>query len=92
MTLNTEKKRKCVTRINKMRGQLKGLERVILEDRGCVDIFQQAMAIKGAANALMAAILKEHIESHILDASTKAQREKEVSELLSILKSYFKQS
>lgn len=92
MTLNTEKKRKCVTRINKMRGQLKGLERVILEDRGCVDIFQQTMAIKGAANALMAAILKEHIESHILDASTKAQREKEVSELLSILKSYFKQS
>lgn len=92
MTLNTEKKRKCVTRINKMRGQLKGLERVILEDRGCVDIFQQAMAIKGAANALMAAILKEHIESHLLDASTKTQREKEVSELLSILKSYFKQS
>lgn len=92
MTLNTDKKRKCVTRINKMRGQLKGLERVILEDRGCVDIFQQAMAIKGAANALMASILKEHIESHLLNASTKAQREKEVSELLSILKSYFKQS
>lgn len=92
MTLSLEKKRKCITRINKMRGQLKGLERVILEDRGCVDIFQQATAIKGAASALMAAILKEHIEAHLLEASTKAQREKEISELLSILKSYFKQN
>ncbi len=92
MTLTTDKKRKCITRINRMRGQLKGLERVILEDRGCVDIFQQATAIKGAANALMSAILKEHIESHLLDASTKAQREKEINELVGILKSYFKQN
>lgn len=92
MTLDTEKKRKCITRINKMRGQLKGLERVILEDRGCVDIFQQATAIKGSVNALMSLILNEHIGSHLLNASTKAQREQEVAELTNILKSYFKQN
>lgn len=92
MTLDSEKKRKLITRINRMRGQLKGLERVLLEGRACEDIFQLTTALKGSANALMAVILKEHIEEHLLNASTKAQREKEVAELLSILKSYFKQN
>ena len=90
MTLTTDKKRKCITRINRMRGQLKGLERVILEDRGCVDIFQQTTAIRGSINSLMTSILEEHIKQHLIQANNKEKREEEVTNLLSILKSYFK--
>lgn len=90
MKIAAEEKHKLLVRVKKIKGQLNALERVIDEDRECVDIFQQTTAIRGSINSLMTSILEEHIKQHLIQANNKEKREEEVTNLLSILKSYFK--
>ena len=90
MKIAAEEKHKLLVRVKKIKGQLNALERVIDEDRECVDICQQTTAIRGSINSLMTSILEEHIKQHLIQANNKEKREEEVINLLSILKSYFK--
>ncbi|TQR59642.1 metal/formaldehyde-sensitive transcriptional repressor [Campylobacter troglodytis] len=90
MKHSPENKHKLLVRIKKIRGQLNALERVLVEEKDCFEILQQAVAIRGSINSLMSGVLEEHIKQHLIQADTKSKREKEVINLLSILKSYFK--
>jgi len=54
-------------RINRIIGQLKGIDRMILQKRGCNEILQQIKAVKKAINGLSQEIIVSDICRYVPD-------------------------
>ena len=81
-----------IRRLNRIEGQVRGISRMIEEERYCIDVLQQMLAIKSALAKVEDAILKDHaatcVESAIASGDEKDQRQKfgELVDLLSKVK------
>lgn len=76
-----------INRLNRIEGQVRGVARMIEEDRYCIDILHQVQAIKSALSRAESEILKGHahhcVEEAITAGNAKAQRQK-FSELVDL--------
>ncbi|MFL9598642.1 metal-sensing transcriptional repressor, partial [Aeromonas veronii] len=61
MPSTPEEKKKVLTRVRRIRGQIDALERALENGGECRSILQQIAAVRGAANGLMAEVLESHI-------------------------------
>ncbi|MEO6872216.1 MAG: metal-sensitive transcriptional regulator [Chthoniobacterales bacterium] len=57
---------KLKARIKRIAGQVAGVERMIEEDRYCVEILNQISAIRSALDALGVELLTNHLESCVI--------------------------
>lgn len=79
-------------RLNRIEGQVRGIGRMIDEERYCIDILQQIQAIKSALARVEDAVLKDHaatcVDAAIASGSEKEQRKKfeELVELMAKVK------
>ena len=82
-----------IRRLSRIEGQVRGISKMIDEERYCMDILQQMQAIKAAFARVEDAILKDHtatcVESAIASGDVEEQRNKfgELIDLLSKVKS-----
>ncbi len=53
-------------RLNKIEGQVRGVKKMVEEDRYCLDILTQVSAISSALNAFNKKLLSEHIKSCVV--------------------------
>ncbi len=86
----TADKDKIILRIKKMKGQLGSIEKALEEEKECFKILQQISAIRGAVQSLMSEVLEDHIKEHLGNHVSDEQREKEIENLSSLLKTYLK--
>ncbi|MBI2019201.1 metal-sensitive transcriptional regulator [Candidatus Daviesbacteria bacterium] len=70
-------------RINIIKGQLDGLLKMIEEDKYCIDVLNQSLAIQNSIKSLDSLILEKHLKTHVADQFNK-EREKAVEELLKL--------
>ena len=75
-----------LTRIRRIEGQAKGVERMIEEGRYCIDIVQQLTALASAAKELSLIILQSHIEGCVADAIKEEHGEYYINELIKTLR------
>jgi len=89
MTTKGVDHRAKLTRINKIEGQVRGIRKMIEDEKYCVDILTQFKAVRSALKSLELAILEDHMNHCLLDAmemgSKKAAKDK-IEEVLDILK------
>ena len=52
-----------IKRLNRIEGQVRGIRKMIEDDRYCVDIMTQASAVEAAVKAFNTALLKQHLTS-----------------------------
>jgi DNA-binding FrmR family transcriptional regulator len=75
-------------RLSRIEGQVRGVAKMVNEDRYCVDIVRQVQAIKAALTSLETVMLDDHLENCVENAlkgnNLKARREK-VEELVAVL-------
>lgn len=84
-------KKKLLTRVRRINGQAKALEKSIENESNCMEVLQQVAAIKGAVNGLMKGVLVDHLREHLgADNMTTQQRQQELEQVISILNSYLK--
>lgn len=62
----TDQRTKLQARARRLSGQLAGIERMIAEDRYCMDILTQISAARSALNALGVELLTRHVEGCLL--------------------------
>lgn len=55
-----------ICRLNRIEGQVRGIKKMVEEDRYCVDILTQVSAISSALNAFNKVLLSEHIKSCVV--------------------------
>jgi CsoR family transcriptional regulator, copper-sensing transcriptional repressor len=56
-------------RLNRIEGQVRGLQRMIDEDTYCIDVLQQISAVTGALHSLAIGLLEEHVGHCVADAA-----------------------
>jgi DNA-binding FrmR family transcriptional regulator len=84
-------KKKALTRVKRIRGQLDALERALEEGADCAPVLQQLAAVRGAVNGLMSEILESHLrEEFAHPASTPEQREAGIDAAVALVRSYLK--
>jgi DNA-binding FrmR family transcriptional regulator len=55
-------------RLHRIEGQVRGLERMVDEDRYCIDILTQVGAVKTALESLAFELLDDHVNHCVRDA------------------------
>ncbi len=60
--------KQLLNRINRIEGQLRGLRKMVEEDRDCFDVLKQTAAIGGATRSLGMVILEDHLKGCVSDA------------------------
>lgn len=77
----------CRTRLSRIEGQVRGLARMVDEDRYCVDIVTQIAAVRAALRRVEQEILRDHVGHcvrHAMHSGSKAEQEKKIEELISL--------
>ncbi|MBI4128229.1 MAG: metal-sensitive transcriptional regulator [Parcubacteria group bacterium] len=82
-------KKKLLRRLAIIRGQLKGLERLIVKDTYCVDVITQSLAVKEALSRIEDLLLEHHLATHVvaqMKTGKSAQATKEIIKLYTLSK------
>jgi DNA-binding FrmR family transcriptional regulator len=92
MAHTSEEKKKLLTRVNRLQGQLEGIRVAIEEEKECASVLQQIAACRGAINSLLVEIIDGEIRFHVLSKKSKVDsREAKAAEnLVEILHRYIK--
>ena len=81
-------KSSCIKRLNRIEGQVRGLSRMVDEDRYCIDIVTQISAVRAALRRVEEEVLRQHVahcvEHAIASGDADEQRQK-VTELIAVL-------
>ena len=64
--MNKEIRDKVLDRVKRIGGQIAGVQRMIEEDRHCVDVLNQIVAVRSALDALGVELLTNHLETCVL--------------------------
>lgn len=87
-TMQSDTKKSCLSRLSRIEGQVRGLAKMVDEDRYCIDVVDQVQAVIAALKKVEGEILKDHIahcvEHAIRSGDKRAQRDK-VTELFATL-------
>jgi CsoR family transcriptional regulator, copper-sensing transcriptional repressor len=57
-----------IKRLHRIEGQVRGLERMVEEDRYCIDVLTQISAVTTALESLALRILDDHVQHCVADA------------------------
>jgi CsoR family transcriptional regulator, copper-sensing transcriptional repressor len=71
-------RRNVTDRINRIEGQVRGIKKMIEEERGCYEIVKQVGAVGGALRSLQKVILESHLEACLVEASRTARDRKRI--------------
>lgn len=61
---------KLIARINRIEGQVRGLKKMVAEDRDCLQVLKQIAAARGALRSLGALVLEDHLKGCVATAIT----------------------
>ena len=86
--MERQNKPKLLNRLNRIEGQVRGVARMVEEDRYCIDVLTQLQAVRAALARVETEMLKDHlghcIEGAIVSGDKAEQRQK-AAELIELL-------
>ena len=85
-----ETKEDMLKRLRRIEGQVKGIQKMIEEDKYCVDILTQVAAVRAAINKVGSLILEKHSMTCIENAASSEDKKKALSELAKTMQSFMK--
>ncbi len=74
-------RKKVIDRLSRIEGHIRGIKKMVEEDRDCPDLLHQIAAVKAALNKTGELILEDHIESCLIDAVKQGSTEEYVQNL-----------
>jgi DNA-binding FrmR family transcriptional regulator len=86
-TMQADTKTSCAKRLSRIEGQVRGIARMIDEDRYCIDIVTQISAARAALRRVEEEILRDHIGhcvEHALTSGDADEQRRKVAELMEI--------
>ena len=81
-------KPKLLNRLSRIEGQVRGVARMVEEDRYCLDILTQLHAVRAAVKRVETELLKEHLEHCVTGAMVsgdEADRREKAAELITLM-------
>lgn len=75
-----------ISRLNRIRGQIDGVEKMIQQDKYCIDIITQTSAVKSAISALEDEMLKSHLAHCFHEGVSKNKLKQMQEEIIKVYK------
>src|SRR5512135_134332 len=85
---SAEDARALAARVNRIEGQIRGIGRMIEEDRYCVDILTQVAAVKSALDALGMKLLEHHLHGCVAHAIESGDGAHAIDEALAVIRKF----
>ncbi len=86
--MNKSVKSSCLKRLSRIEGQVRGLSRMVEEDRYCIDIVTQVAAVRAALRRVEEEVLRQHVGhcvEHAIRSGNADEQRKKVAELMDVL-------
>ncbi len=84
-------KNEVLKRISYIIGHMQGVNKMIEEDKYCIDIVKQIQAIQSAINKVTEIILEDHLKTCVSSAIKKGEGHKLIKEVMETIKHKSKQ-
>jgi len=81
-------KAQLTRRLNRIQGQIRGISRMIEEDRYCVDILTQISAVRSALDAAALQLLRGHTHGCVQTAIRSGDGDHAIDELLTVVEKF----
>lgn len=85
--MKDEARKKVMARLRKVAGQVAGIQRMVEEDRYCVDVLHQIAAVEGALDRVGHIVLASHVETCVasaLESGRPRERKEKLEELMDV--------
>ncbi len=70
-------------RLRRIEGQVRGLQRMVEDDKYCIDILTQVNSVSAALKAVGVGLLDDHVRHCVRDSLEKGEGDQKVEELVS---------
>jgi CsoR family transcriptional regulator, copper-sensing transcriptional repressor len=75
-------------RLKRIEGQVRGVERMVAEDRYCIDVLTQVNSIKAALDKVALILLDGHVDHCVSDAIRQGKGEAKIRQLTAAIGRY----
>jgi DNA-binding FrmR family transcriptional regulator len=75
-------------RLGRIEGQVRGLSKMVEEDRYCIDIVTQISAVRAALRRVEEEVLRDHVAhcvEHAISSGNKADQREKIAELMDVI-------
>jgi CsoR family transcriptional regulator, copper-sensing transcriptional repressor len=86
--MQAKAKTSCLKRLNRIAGQVRGLVRMVDEDRYCIDVITQVSAVRAALKRVEEEVLRDHVShcvEHAISAGDRDEQRRKIGELIETL-------
>lgn len=85
-----EDKQKLVNRLKRIEGQVRGVQRMIEDDRYCVDVLVQVSAVSAALKKVGYTLLEDHTRGCVSQAVVHGEGDEAIEELMKVIQQFSK--
>lgn len=90
---NHEIAKEVAGRMNKVIGQLQGIQKMVENDRYCVDILIQLSSVVGGLSRIEDLVMRQHLEHCVAEAMASGvdeEKEKKIDEVMGVISRFRK--
>jgi DNA-binding FrmR family transcriptional regulator len=73
-------------RLSRIEGQVRGIARMIEREEYCIDILQQAAALRAAIDAVSIMVLEDHVQGCVRTAAERGEADQYVDEVIDVVR------
>ena len=85
MNVSSEVKADLTRRLKRLEGQVRGVQRMLEEDRDCREIIQQLAAIRSATHQASLVVIREHAAACLFKSGEQASPQDVLDSLIDVL-------
>lgn len=89
--MKSESREQVKKRLKRVAGQIAGIERMVDQDRYCVDVLLQVAAVRAALDGVGKLILRSHVETCVADALVSGrpkERNEKIEEIMDVFSKF----
>lgn len=87
-SMQNDMKDACLKRLSRIEGQVRGITKMVTEDRYCLDVVTQIAAVRAALRRVEEEVLRDHIAhcvEHAITSGDPVEQRHKVEELVELL-------
>jgi DNA-binding FrmR family transcriptional regulator len=77
-------------RLKRIEGQVRGLQRMVDEEKYCIDILTQITSVQAALEQVSLLLTEDHMRHCVADALQQGNGDEKIDEIMAVLKRYSK--
>jgi CsoR family transcriptional regulator, copper-sensing transcriptional repressor len=85
--MQQDTKSACLKRLHRIEGQIRGLARMVEDDRYCIDVVTQISAARAALKRVEEEVLRDHVGhcvAHAMATGDPAEQQRKIDELIDV--------